>query len=148
MIWVPSRTITSILAGLPCSWQGRSCARFGTQAEHADHSSQACDDDAEDPGCDPGERGAGPGRGGALRFLRADRLEMEQAGQFPGPESYGAKAPDHADAGARGGGGVQGPSTASGHAQLGRRIDQNRRSLRVKRPCQTVRGSKSAKPKR
>ena len=45
----------------------------------ADFSSQAGDDDAEDQGCDPGERRPGMDGGGTLRDIGADGLEVAQA---------------------------------------------------------------------
>ena len=47
--------------------------------------------------------GAGLEGGGALRHLRADRLEMAQAGQRSRPQPHRAPAADDADAGAGGG---------------------------------------------
>ena len=44
----------------------------------ADFSSQA-GDDAEDQGCDPGERRPGMDGGGTLRDIGADGLEVAQA---------------------------------------------------------------------
>lgn len=77
---VLSRTITLTLAGRRSSWQDRSCARFATGGEHADFSAQAGDDHAEDQGCNPGKLGAGVDGGGTLRYLRADGLEVAEAG--------------------------------------------------------------------
>ena len=48
--------------------------------EHADFSSQAGHDDAEDPGSDPGEQRAGVDGGGALRHLGADSVEVAAPG--------------------------------------------------------------------
>jgi hypothetical protein len=80
-------------------------------AGHANFSSQARDDHAEDQGCDPGEHRAGLDLGGTLRHFRADGLEMAQARQRAWSEPYGAQAPDHAHAGEGGRCGVfaQGP---------------------------------------
>ena len=68
---------------------------------HADLSSPAGDDDAEDPDCDPGEHGTCLDGRRALRHQRADGLEMAQARQRPLPEPHAAPAADGADAGPR-----------------------------------------------
>ncbi len=60
-------------------------------------SSQAGADDAEGAGGDPGERRAGLGPGRAVRDLRADRVEVAEAGQRPRPEPHAAQAADDAD---------------------------------------------------
>ncbi len=59
-----------------------------------------CNNGAEDPGGDPGERRAGVEGGGARWHLETDGLDMAQAGQRSRPQPYRAQASDDADVGA------------------------------------------------
>jgi len=94
--WVPEDHIDPRRHAL--SWHGRSCVSFGTEVEAAVFSSQASDDDAEDPGRVPGEYGAGIAGGQALWHFRAEGLETAQAGPHVIPQQLRTQAADDADA--------------------------------------------------
>jgi hypothetical protein len=106
LVAVSSRTIAWPLAGRPCSWRDRPCARLGLEVGDADLSSQAGHHNTEDQGGDRDER--------RTRLMVADRQGIsEQTGgtwrkrdSVHTPGTHGTKASDHADTVARGRSGV------------------------------------------